>query len=256
MNISADRAWLLVSTQRFDPACLDWACLAVVSSDLSKGEALRADGNLLHGGFGAISSGGAAAGYSRVVYVDAGSVHAQDLWMTLQTASGWSSPVDITAGSPFANNSQPAFSTDGQTLLFDCADQPYAAPGTAICEVGADGKGFRVVFKPEQEPGGSNKNALHHAAYAPDGSIILEADWQGEQVWRLSSGQPPKLVNADLHNDNSPCVLPDGRIVSLWLGRQGGNDNHEIKVMSADGSAYSMPLPGVNVADIGIGCGK
>jgi len=62
-----------------------------------------------------------------------------------------------------------------------------------------------------------------------------------------------------LTNDNSPNVLPNGNIVSLWLGSPGGNGLHEIKVMTPDGSRYYMltssssPFPEVD--DIGLGCG-
>ena len=57
------------------------------------------------------------------------------------------------------------------------------------------------------------------------------------------------------NNDNSPCVLPDGRIVSLWLDRPDGPSVHELKVMSADGASFEMILPDVDVLDIGLGCG-
>jgi hypothetical protein len=58
-----------------------------------------------------------------------------------------------------------------------------------------------------------------------------------------------------LRNDNSPCVLPDGRVVSLWLLRPGGSGFHEIKVMDPDGTNQFMALTDVNVFDVGIGCG-
>ena len=55
--------------------------------------------------------------------------------------------------------------------------------------------------------------------------------------------------------DSSPCVLPDGRIVSLWLDRPEGSGAHEMKVMAADGRIFFMLLPDVDVLDGGIGCG-
>jgi hypothetical protein len=62
-------------------------------------------------------------------------------------------------------------------------------------------------------------------------------------------------VTTQFNNDNSPCVLPDGRIASLWLDRPGGSEAHEIKVMAPDGSSYILVLTEVDVADIGLGCG-
>lgn len=71
----------------------------------------------------------------------------------------------------------------------------------------------------------------------------------------LAAAEPVK-VNADFDNDNSPCVLPDGRIVSLWLLRPGGSGFHEIKIMGPDGGSHIMVLTDVDVFDTGLGCGE
>jgi hypothetical protein len=125
-----------------------------------------------------------------------------------------------------------------------------------------------VAVEPDARGGMS---ANHHAAYAPDGSIVFEGTWNGgaEQVWRVAPGGDPELVNADKNqehdfvytDDNSPCVLPDGRVVSLWLGRTGSDSSgkpsgHELKVMGANGENAGMLVTGVDVVDIGIGCGQ
>ena len=120
---------------------------------------------------------------------------------------------------------------------------------------------------------GGKIGANHHASYSPDGAIVFEGTWNGgaEQVWRAEPGKVPSLVNVDVDpedatrprfsDDNSPCVLPDGRIVSLWLGRKEDgkakrNSGHELKIMNADGSGGEMLLTGVDVVDIGIGCAR
>ena len=124
--------------------------------------------------------------------------------------------------------------------------------------MGTDGTGFRVVLTPADSPGDlPDTGDLHSPDYAPDGGIVFEAGWEGEEIWRLPAGaaEPVKITNV-FNNDNSPCVLPDGRIASLWLNRPGGSGEHELKVMSSDGSDYFMLLPDIDVADIGIGCGK
>ena len=67
---------------------------------------------------------------------------------------------------------------------------------------------------------------------------------------------PPVQIEASFTNDNSPCVLPDGRVVSLWLNGPGNDPGlHELKVMDADGSNEFRVLIGVDVSDSGIGCG-
>lgn len=254
INISPRERWLLLDSERFDPECNGWGCLSIISPDRTSAEVIRVNGAVVHGeGFAAISSDGAL-----VVYPAAGGPHAIDLWSTRRSGTTWSSPTLLTAASPYAFNAQPAISADGLRVLFDGGQQPYGAEGTAICEVGTDGLGFRVVLTPAAPPPGlSAGGALHHADYAPDGSIVFEGNWNGERIWRLSPGSTtPQLVNADDTNDNSPCVLPDGRIASLWLGRPGGPATHELKVMTADGASQFMALLGEDVADIGIGCGE
>jgi len=125
-----------------------------------------------------------------------------------------------------------------------------------------------VAVEPDARGGMS---ANHHAAYAPDGSIVFEGTWNGgaEQVWRLAPGGQPELVNSEktdedrfrFTDDNSPCVLPDGRIVSLWLGRVGTTtaakpSGHELKIMGATGENATMLVTDVDVVDIGIGCAQ
>ena len=53
-------------------------------------------------------------------------------------------------------------------------------------EIITDGQGFRVVLTPTDSPVGLPDEAdMHSPDYAPDGSIVFEADWDGEQIWRL-----------------------------------------------------------------------
>jgi len=256
INISPDGAWLLLSTERFDADCAGYACLAIVKGDLMSGEAIQVAGNLVHAtGYSAVASGG-----NVVVYEDAGSAaHARDLWVITKTGGTWGAPAVLSGSSPFQFNSHPSFSADGSKIVFDCGNEPYGAEGTAICEVGTNGSGFRVAVRPSDSPPGMpDVGALHHAAFAADGSILFEADWAGEQIWRLApSATTPVQVSPQVTNDNSPCVLPDGRVVSLWLSRAGNSAGlHELKVMSANGAAYFMALTLVDVVDIGIACGS
>jgi hypothetical protein len=253
LNTSPDGQWLVLDTDRFDPECAGWTCLAIVNGDLLAGEAVRANGELVHPeGFSAVASGG-----HLIVYPARGITHTVDLWAVTRNAAAWNAPVLLTGDSPYAYNHQPAISANGGKVVFDCGNAPYGAQGTAICEVNTDGTEFRVVLTPAGSPAGFPKTgALHHPDYAPDGSIVFEADWAGEQIWRLPMGSTvPARVNAQFGNDNSPCVLPDGRIASLWLNRPSSSGFHEIKVMASDGSSYIMVLINVDVLDGGIGCG-
>ena len=198
--------------------------------------------------------------------------HAIDLFAVHRTPGGWSNRVLLTKDSSASYNQQPSISDDGTRVLFDCGNDPGSGEGTSICEVGTDGAGFKKVVESPQAPRGSKRAALHHADYAPDGHVVFEGTWNegAEQVWQAPLGKDPALVNAErdeadgnvwrFTDDNSPCVLPDGRIVSLWLGRTGSGNTkasgHELKVMNADGSHPQMLLTDVDVVDMGIGCSK
>jgi|GEM_PF-761751 len=252
VNISPDGQWLLLETERFDPECDGWACLVLVDAGLTAPEVVMIDEAVVH----SEQSGAVASGGNLIVYQSTDGPHENDLFAIVRQEVGWSPPLVLTGDSSFSWNHSPALADDGLHVIFDCGDVPYAGEGTAICEVGTAGNGFRVVLTPADSPAGLPPGgALHHPDYAPDGSIVFEGDWDGERIWRLLPGaSEPIPVNATFSNDNSPCVLPDGRIVSLWLNRPGSEGFHEIKVMDLDGSQDSMILIDIDVLDIGLGC--
>ena len=255
LNISPDGKWLVLDTERFDEDCNGWACLAVIKGDLSTGEVVRINGNEIHpDGFPAIASGG-----NLIVYENDGEVHESDLWAISRSsnAGAWTGPVLLTGSSSYQYNYQPAVNDTGTKVLFDCTNAPYSE-ATNICEVGTDGTGFRVVLTPADSPAGlPDTGELHQPDYAPDGSIVFEADWDGVKIWRLPVGATtPVKVAPAFTNDNSPCVLPDGSIAGLWLNRPGGSGDHELKVMKSDGSSYFMLVTGADVLNIGLGCGN
>lgn len=250
LSISPDGKWMALETDRFGIG--GWTGLALVRSDLSSGEAIRVGGNVIHPeGKVAVASGG-----NLIVYSAGDGPHTRDLWAIRRSGGAWSTPRLLTGASPYAFHSDPSIAADGTTVLFDAGHQPYAGAGTALAEVHTDGTAFRVVLTPAGSPAGLPKTgALHSPGYAPDGSIVFEADWNGERIWRLRKGETVPVQVGNFDNDNSPVVLPDGRIASLWLGRAGNIGNHELKIMSADGSRFFTLLTGQDIMDIGLGAG-
>lgn len=251
LNLSPDGAWLLISTERFDPECNGWACLVLTDPGLEAIEVIYAGGAVLHPEGGAVASGG-----SLIVYSDSGGPHERDLWAITRDGEAWSIPRLLTADSPYAFNIFPALNDTGDKVVFNCTDDPYAIEGAALCEVEIGTVVFQIRLTPEQGPDGTPTKSTIHPDYDPDGNIVFEADWRGEQIWRLTAdATTPELVNGDFSNDNSPCVLPDGRIVSLWLGRPNTDGQHELKVMNADGSGDFMLVIDHDIVDGGLGCG-
>lgn len=243
VNVAPDSSALAVMTERFHADCAGWPCVAVVSSDATTAEVVEPPSGVVHAADLAVGPDG-----DLVVYSDDDRV----LWATTRS-SGWSEPIELTASSSYAYGWRPAVSADGSTVLFDCGDELF--PAEAICEVGTDGTGFRVVATNDGGPDGTSGPGVHHADYGPGGSIVFEAEYAGgEQIWRTTGG-PPELVQSDAFDDNSPCVLADGRIASLWLDRPDGDGSHELKLLDADGSGFELIVEGEDVDDIGLGCG-
>ena len=249
VNLSLDGAWLALNSGRF--GCTDSNCVVLVK-DVSKGEILpivRTEGRPT-----------VAPGGNVVVYPSDGGPHSIDVYSIRRSGGGWGAPLLLSASMPAPYAHDVAFSFDGTRVVFDCGPSQYQDAGTSICEAAVDGSDFRVVVGPADGPQGTMANETHHPAYAPDGSIVFEADWQGaEEVWRIaaSGGAPVKISPPGVTDDNSPCVLPDGRIASLWLGRPGNVDSiHELKVMNADGTGAIMLVTGVDIVDVGESCGN
>lgn len=254
-GVSPNGKWLLLMTERFDPDCYGWPCLVVMPSDLSAAEPVKIDGQVLHAdGTAAISSDG-----NTIVFVNTGGPHQYDLWATTRQSGGWSAPALLSKDSPYLFHGEPALSADGGKVMFDCGDHQYMVDNTAICEVGLDGSGFRVVITPADGPAGSDPHAaLRHPGYAPDGGIVFEGDWFGGDIWRIPpGGKEAELVTIPTGSDFLPCALPDGRIASLFTGRPGNSESHhELMVMTADGMAYVFLVVDEHGQDIeDISCG-
>jgi len=251
INISPDGAWLTLLTTRF--GCGGWECAVVLDIGLTSHSVIEtAGGTQIHPDDAvAVGSGGDV-----VVYSGAGS-HDRDLHVMHRSGNAWTEPVNITSSSPYAYNTQPAIAADGHAVLFDCSPVPYGGNGTRICEVAIDGSGLSVRVDPANSPNGQAGQRVHSADYAPDGSIVFEGEWGAEQVWRLSPGASTPTLIGDFGNDNSPCVLPGGWVVSLWLNSPNNpGTDHELKMMSPDGSDYVMLVEGLDVLDTTIGCGQ
>lgn len=254
INISPDGQWLIIETTRFDDECDGWSCWAVVDSALTTFQVVYLNGQPLHAeGAAAIASDG-----QTLIFEGTDGSNEIDLYaVQLDDSANGSNPVLLTGDSPYPFNRQPAISDDGQRILLGCRTEPYGGDGSAICEVDISGGTFRVVVAPENTSNGfAPASMLHHADYMTNGNIVFEGDWDGEQIWVMEAGNPvPQRITDTYNNDNTPCVLPKGNIVSLWLNRPDGESLHEIKLMSPDGQQHIMLLIDEDVTDIGLGCG-
>ncbi len=244
-------AWLAFSGSRF--GC-DGECLVRVSADLQEGEAVRPGGlEVSMRGMPAISADG-----NSVVYADAGGPNQVDLWRTERGTEGWSAPALLTGDSPYAYNNMPAFNTEGDRLSFDCGANPYPEDGSNDgCAVNLDGSEWARVVGPD-DLAEARYPYVQNPHEGPNG-YYFEASWAvngdaPETIWTIPTGsETPVQFSNRYANAVAPCPLADGRVAMLWLG---GNDAglHELIVAAADGQSEEVLTPGVDVADIGVGC--
>ncbi|MBF0469710.1 MAG: hypothetical protein HQK61_12630, partial [Desulfamplus sp.] len=221
INVSPNGEWYLVLSERFHADCAGWSCLTLSNSDFSENEVVIADNSVIHNeGVAAVDSTG-----NRIVYTSDGGTHIRDMWVVNRENNKWKTPIMLTGASPFEYNSIPSISGNGNSVLFECGNDPYM--NKSICQVNLDGTGFRVIFAPDHSYRGART-----PDYTPDGTVVAELDSveHGETIFKIvpDTGQITP-VNPEFNNDNSPCVLGNGNIASLWLNREGGNGIHELK---------------------------
>lgn len=255
ITVSTDGKWYVFLSERFDSNSQGYAGLTIVNSGIQSAETIISGGQTIHGEGGQATNGGRT-----VVYVNDGGPHTRDLFVVHKQGNTWTTPQCITTQSPFVWNYWPVISKDSSKVIFDAGANSF--PSTSICEVNLDGTGYREVISINTTPPGyTTSPAVHSPSYSPDGSVIFEAEWGGgERVWKLSTGNPvPALLNASYTNDNSPVVLPNGKIASLWLNAPGSSGLHLIKLMDSNGQNYVMltssSSPFTEVDDIGLGAG-
>ncbi len=256
VTASKNGEWFAINGTRWD--CEDNPCLSRVKGDFSKGERVEVGSpkQRVHpSGRAIISNDG-----STIVYVGNDGPHKTDLYVIRENGGKWSAPVALTKDSVEPFNEFPAMNAAGTKVVFDCGPVPYGQEGTDTCEVRMDGSGFKKLIDSNLDPRKTlpqgHEPAMHHPDYAPDGTIVVEGDWDTEQVWAMKPGETkPRLVGEAYGNDNSPCVLPSGYIVSLWLGDPEGGGKHELKVMRPDGTDPLLLTPTTrDVDDVGMSC--
>jgi hypothetical protein len=254
LGSSKDGDWIVASSSRF--SCAGGSCLELFAGALSSGSEVKPAG---HSADLAEARPAVAAGGGVIVYPSKGGPHSVDLYAVTKAAGAWSAPVLLTGASSFAFHHDASIAPDGTRVVFDCGADLYAQPPTSLCEVATDGTGFVELLSPSDGPDHGPSHALHHPDYTPQGDVVFEADWPSETVWKLPRGTKSavRLSGPTETDDNSPCVLPDGHVASLWLGRPGNTGNaHELKIMNANGGGSVMVLTGSDIVDIGISCGN
>lgn len=255
ITASSDSRWMLLTSSRFGGASSD--TLVLVPSDLSRVELIRPEGSpFTPQGVATIVPG---AG-DLVVYAASTGPHAVDLFSTRRVSGRWLAPKLLTSASTYPYNNMPALTHDGTRVTFDCGQNPYPESGNNdACEVALDGTGFRRIVTSSLLPN-ARQTHVQNPHEGRDG-LYFEAAWPvaGRQVapeiiWMLPRGSSVPVPKAPSDNAVAPCTLPDGRYAALWLAGPGNTrGDHELTIFG--GSSPIVLTPGIDVTDIGIGCG-
>jgi hypothetical protein len=248
---SPSATWFVVSTERDDGEIL-----VRLSGDRAEVEEVRPGGAAVYlEGMAAISDDG-----DTVVFPTSGGPNAIDLFVTRRDPSGsWSPATVLTAASPRPNNNQPAWTRDGAGVVFNCgAERDPESGGNDACSVSLEGGAVDVLVAHDTLPDGRN-DYVNFPRDAGGGRLVFEGSWPigggqpPETLWeRRRDADPVPAVSRALDNTVSPCVLGDGSLVALWLGRPGGDGVHELTWVGG-GDPVTL-TPDVDVADVGIGC--
>jgi hypothetical protein len=256
ITVAKNGGWYVFRSERFDPDANGWSALTIMDIGANAVQTVRtASGNVIHNeGIAQISSDGC-----KLVYYDnPGTGHQRDIFLVTRasTQSAWSDPLNLTAGSGYDYNTTPYFDANHTQILFEGSDMPYSP--TAIMQV--DLSGANLISIVTNSSGSFTE--VKSPAYLSNGHIVFEAtSQQGEQVWRMPIGGTPSVVNGAYSDDNSPVVLPNGGIVSLYIGS--GSSIHLLKTMNDDGTnpnvlsnldANNTPIY-IEVSDVGISAG-
>ena len=259
INISPNAKWIVLHTSRFGGAAGTGSLAILKSDDITSGQQIRANGNLVipTDGPSAVSSDG-----NTVVYASADGPHAIDLWAAQFAAGQWTTHI-LTGLDTwiYSHNIQPAISADGAKVLF-AAGNAIGDTGTqAIAQVNIDGSAIQTLVTRANAPADSKADAyLNHPSFtATVGTVAFGSNFANgvDQLWRWSTGQTTASLLSSASSEVSPAVFQsDGRIVSLWRNHE-RNVGHvlELTLRDADGSYRGTIAPGVDLPNSGIGVG-
>lgn len=125
-----------------------------------------------------------------------------------------------------ATASEPAFASDGESVVFSVGGGGFLVPSLRRIAVSARGERASQVLPGE---------GAESPTISPRGRLVYVRTVRDENVWRLplaGGGVPGKLIFST-RRDNNPLFSPDGRRVTFSSDRSG---SHQVWIAGADGS--------------------
>lgn len=246
INLSSNGEWLLLDSTRLDPSCEGWGCLIYGKRGSSDFKTIKLqDGSVIHPeNFSAISND------AKFVIVHLSQDDGSDLFISKQeNNSRWSTLKSLSDSSPSTNNRNPAISADGKEILFEC--------GKNICLVNSDGTNLKTIIHLEDKPNNSWES-ISNADFDTQDNVIFQGTFIATWPWRYNRKTAEiTLINNKNNNDNSPCVLSNGDIATLWFDRAENNSgNAELKIMNSTGTSQFIAITGEKeIVNSPLGCG-
>ena len=190
------------------------------------------------------------SGDGTVVVFNVSGTHPRDLFLVRRNGSDdWTQPRNLTGSGGYEYSKLPRLNADATAVVYDCSHGAESDEGTNVCEVDLATGTVRARLEAPVD----GWTAFHSPAYRPDGGLVFECHHPGEElVCVLPPGAhtPTRLTAPGVSNDNSPCVLPDGRVASLL-----DTGIHTLRVVDASGTNPVPVEDRQDILDVGIFCG-
>ena len=179
-----------------------------------------------------------------------------DIILLTRNGDSWDRSRDINLSAATGrSDGEPQFSVDGNKVIWTSSINWSGSDSEIVfVENNLHGDGYKELLDSSRLGSGAK---MLRPSYEANGKIIFEGEVSGELCYRWDPSIPdvdPKIINSHYSNDNSCRSLPDGRIISYWMGRQ-GSAGHELRVMLENGVHQAVLLTGTSFWDFPISGG-
>lgn len=245
LAISNDLSYYILETERAGYNGWSGLTWGTLNSNGEPSQPKAVEGDPHPEGHGSISKDGAH------IAVTLRNGNNDDIFLLTRKGAGWDRAQDINLSvASTGRNEEPQFSVNGSKIIWT----NYANGEMSFDENNLTGNGYTRLLGSDRL--GSSAKMLR-PSYEANGKIVFEGELDGELCYRwdpTAPGSDPAIIDHNYSNDNSCGALPDGRIVSYWMGRQ-GSGGHELRVMLANGTHQSVLQKGIDFWDLPVSGG-
>jgi hypothetical protein len=249
ISVSHNGEYYVFKSERFeDPSNMDgYEAITICKTDFTYFEVPKDQaGHVFHSdGIMQISNDG-----NTIYFVKGGMTHSMDIFKITRLGSIWEE-MQLTGSSNYDYNIAPYLSYEEDRLLYESSND--VTMSTAISQITVNALNNSVYVSIADINGATQ---MKSPAYDVSNNVYFEAETDAERIWKINVGGSPEIINTSYTNDNSPVTLPDGKVISVFIGAS----THQIKVMDNSGVNLVMLTESNSefeeVFDIGISAGN